>query len=191
MLFRSSQIAECGAKIASEFGLRGLFGIDFLWDGAGLWPTEVNPRYTASVEIYERTMEIALLDWHIRACEAHCDPEESRSVSEQFRKALAQAGSVTGSRKAAKAIVYAPFHFRTPDLMTLEGSAAFVAAGITIADRPAIDSPMTDGAPVCTLIAERTDKPGLDSFRQALSALAIEFARNRPEPCFQSPGPKI
>jgi len=185
-----SQIAECGAKIASEFGLRGLFGIDFLQENAVAWPTEVNPRYTASVEIYERTMDLALLDWHIQACEAHSDSEKSYSLAEQFRKTIAEARSTAHGRKAAKAIVYAPFSLRTPDLVTLEKSDKFASAGIKIADRPAVDSPITEGAPICTLIAERTDQPGLASFQRAVAALAVEFARIRPGSKVQSPSSK-
>jgi uncharacterized protein len=185
-----SQIAKCGAKIASEFGLRGLFGVDFLREDAVAWPTEVNPRYTASVEIYERTMELHLLDWHVRACDAHHDPDKSHGLAERFRKTIAEARSKTRGRKAAKAIVYAPFSLRTPDLVTREKSDDFVSAGIKIADRPAVDSPITEGAPICTLIAERTDQPGMDSFQRALAALSIEFERIRPGSKVQSPRSK-
>ncbi len=186
----AGQIAETGAKIASEFDLRGLFGVDFLRENAVAWPTEVNPRYAASVEIYERTLDLALLDWHIRACEAHPDPEKSSSLAEQFRKTISEGRSTTLGRKAAKAIVYAPFSLRTPDLVTLEKSDDFASTGIKIADRPAVDSPVTEGTPICTLIAERTDQPGLDSFQRALAALAVEFARIRPGSKVQSPSSK-
>jgi predicted ATP-grasp superfamily ATP-dependent carboligase len=182
-----SQIAQCGARIASEFGLRGLFGVDFLQENAVAWPTEVNPRYTASVEIYERTMEMPLLNWHVQACEAHPDPSKSRDLTEQFRKTVAEARSDTRRGVAAKAIVYAPFYLQTPDLVTLEKSDDFASTGIKIADRPAVDSPVAEGAPICTLIAERTAKPGLGSFQRALAALATEFERIRPKSKVQSP----
>jgi predicted ATP-grasp superfamily ATP-dependent carboligase len=174
-----SQIAATGAKIACEFGLRGLFGVDFILENAVAWPTEVNPRYTASVEIYERAMDIALLDWHVQACETHPALNKSRGKTEQFQDALTQAGRQAHGRKAAKAIIYAPFGLRTPDLATLEQSVEFTSAGIKIADRPSIGSPVPEGWPVCTLLTERTDSPRLDSFLRALSALAIEFDRSR------------
>lgn len=43
-----------GQIIGPAFGLLGLFGVDFIYDGAHVWPVEVNPRYPASVEILER-----------------------------------------------------------------------------------------------------------------------------------------
>jgi len=131
-----------------------------------------------------------LLDWHVRACEVHPDPDKSHGLAEQFRKTIAAARSNTRGRKAAKAIVYAPFSLHTPDLVTLEKSIDFASTGMKIADRPAVESPITEGAPICTLIAERIDQPGLDSFQQALAALAVEFERIHPGSKVQSPSSK-
>jgi uncharacterized protein len=53
-----------GAALAKAFHLRGLFGIDaILCDGVP-FPVEINPRYTASVEIVERAYKRPLLQWH-------------------------------------------------------------------------------------------------------------------------------
>jgi uncharacterized protein len=41
------------SSVASAFGLRGLFGVDFVWDGERAWTVEVNPRPTASLEAIE------------------------------------------------------------------------------------------------------------------------------------------
>src|SRR5688500_18531658 len=38
------------SRLAGTFALRGLFGVDFVWDGAHAWTVEVNPRPTASLE---------------------------------------------------------------------------------------------------------------------------------------------
>ena len=35
-------------------------------DGKQLWALEVNPRYTAAVEIVERAQGISAIDWHLR-----------------------------------------------------------------------------------------------------------------------------
>src|SRR4051812_25555076 len=37
--------------LAADFGLVGLFGVDFVWDGKHAWVVEVNPRPTGSLEI--------------------------------------------------------------------------------------------------------------------------------------------
>jgi predicted ATP-grasp superfamily ATP-dependent carboligase len=47
-------IEHLGQVLTEEFELTGLFGIDFMLDGDQVWTIEVNPRYTASVEICER-----------------------------------------------------------------------------------------------------------------------------------------
>ena len=48
-------------------GLRGLFGIDFILADDVPWLVEVNPRYTASVEVLERSLGIAALAQHCQA----------------------------------------------------------------------------------------------------------------------------
>jgi uncharacterized protein len=41
------------SRLAAAFGLRGPFGVDFVWDGERAWTVEVNPRTTASFEVIE------------------------------------------------------------------------------------------------------------------------------------------
>ena len=41
------------SRLAAAFGLRGPFGVDFIWDGERAWVVEVNPRPTASLEVIE------------------------------------------------------------------------------------------------------------------------------------------
>ncbi|WP_432797647.1 ATP-grasp domain-containing protein [Poriferisphaera sp. WC338] len=48
-------ISQVAVALTQRHDLRGIFGIDWIMDYAGrLWPIEVNPRYTASVEVLER-----------------------------------------------------------------------------------------------------------------------------------------
>src|SRR5262249_12892312 len=51
------------------FGLRGLFGVDCVVRDGVPWPVEVNPRYTASVEVLEHATRRAALGLHRRAFE--------------------------------------------------------------------------------------------------------------------------
>lgn len=63
------RIARLGEAIRAGFGLIGLFGVDLILDAEGTpWPVEVNPRYTASVEVLELANQVSLLDAHRRAC---------------------------------------------------------------------------------------------------------------------------
>ena len=45
----------------SAFGLAGWFGVDFILRDGIPWPVEINPRYTASVEIHELASGRSLL----------------------------------------------------------------------------------------------------------------------------------
>jgi predicted ATP-grasp superfamily ATP-dependent carboligase len=64
-----STIEQIGSAIADRFELIGLFGVDFILDGDNVWTLEVNPRYTASVEIVERFSGISAIAAHVKACD--------------------------------------------------------------------------------------------------------------------------
>ncbi|MDE2506948.1 MAG: ATP-grasp domain-containing protein, partial [Planctomycetota bacterium] len=61
-----SLLERLGGAVTSEFSLRGLFGIDFILSDGVPWLIEVNPRYTASVEVIEHALGISLLANHAR-----------------------------------------------------------------------------------------------------------------------------
>lgn len=60
-----TKIGEC---IASSFQVQGLFGVDAIINDDEVWLVEVNPRYTASVELLERALNISTIGWHVAAC---------------------------------------------------------------------------------------------------------------------------
>lgn len=62
------QIEGIGNALAKQFPLIGLFGVDFVVDDDQLWTIEVNPRYTASVEVVERATGLQALAIHADAC---------------------------------------------------------------------------------------------------------------------------
>lgn len=58
-----------GAVLASEFDLQGLFGVDAVVNEHGIFTIEVNPRYTASVEVLElANPNVAAIRRHVAAC---------------------------------------------------------------------------------------------------------------------------
>ena len=132
------QIVQTGEAVACEFGLRGLFGIDLVLDqGTGVaWPTEVNPRYTASVEIYEWVFGLSLLTWHILACQAYESSSASRRLIEEFQSELGTARLERPTRQAAKVVIYAPFSLHAPDLTEVARLHGFGTQRVEIADRP-------------------------------------------------------
>ncbi len=57
-------LAKLGDVLVDSFGLRGIFGVDCSVRDDVPWPVEVNPRYTASVEVLEYAGNISTLAIH-------------------------------------------------------------------------------------------------------------------------------
>src|SRR5207248_128787 len=58
------QLSLLGESLTRRFGLRGLFNVDYVFRGSGIWPLEVNPRYSASVEVLECALGQNFLTLH-------------------------------------------------------------------------------------------------------------------------------
>jgi uncharacterized protein len=61
-------LMKIGTVVAERFELMGLFGVDFVLNGDEAWVIEVNPRFTASVEIVERFTGVSAIAAHNAAC---------------------------------------------------------------------------------------------------------------------------
>jgi predicted ATP-grasp superfamily ATP-dependent carboligase len=57
-------LGRLGSVLAAGCSLRGLFGVDFILRDGVPWPVEVNPRYTASVEVLEYAAGVPALALH-------------------------------------------------------------------------------------------------------------------------------
>jgi predicted ATP-grasp superfamily ATP-dependent carboligase len=152
-----------GSALAREFDLQGLFGVDAIIDGAGqIWPVEVNPRYTASVEILERGLGLPALGCHVEACR-----------DGRLRDDVLVARGCHG-----KAIVYA----RTDLKVDAELAALFERANEgsewpQVADLPNTGTIIRQGQPVVTVFAA-TNHDGTDAsleVEQALQATEQEL----------------
>jgi hypothetical protein len=55
--------------ITREFHLVGINGIDFILKDETVYPLEVNPRYTASMELVERAYGLNIFKTHLEACQ--------------------------------------------------------------------------------------------------------------------------
>lgn len=84
----SQTFHEIGNCLAATFGLTGVFGVDAISDGQGVHVLEVNPRYTASVEVLERALNRALLGDHLAACRQGVLPERLDSTARHCGKAV-------------------------------------------------------------------------------------------------------
>ncbi|QVL30872.1 ATP-grasp domain-containing protein [Telmatocola sphagniphila] len=126
------QLQAMGDAVAHECGLRGLFGIDFLLHQEQAYLVEVNPRYTAAVELYERVTDYPLLRDHL-AC---------------FEKGQISAELANGKMVEGKAILYARVDFPFPHGRELDASWA---------DLPRAGQPQKAGWPVCMRFASGAD----------------------------------
>ncbi len=57
-------LTHLGETLAGQCGLRGLFGIDGVLRDGIFWPVEINPRWTASMEVLEYATGMQTLAWH-------------------------------------------------------------------------------------------------------------------------------
>lgn len=62
------RLARLATVLTREFGLVGLNGIDFIATSPALTVLEVNPRYSASMELAEAALGVPLFTWHVAGC---------------------------------------------------------------------------------------------------------------------------
>jgi predicted ATP-grasp superfamily ATP-dependent carboligase len=120
------------AHLALAFGLRGLFGVDLVWDGERAWVIEVNPRPTGSLECVEEAHEVGVFDAHLEGCAGRLP---------------SSAPAPTPRRAAGKAILFATRDVRVGD------TRGWPAGGIR--DVPHPRERIAAGHPICTLISVR------------------------------------
>jgi predicted ATP-grasp superfamily ATP-dependent carboligase len=136
-------LARLGQVLATRLGLVGLFGIDFILKDGVPRPVEVNPRYTASVEVLELAGGRPSLADHARAC----DPSFYRS------SAARPAGRRPPQGFVGKAILHAPGACRFPE------RSPVIRPGRRprVADLPAPGTRFEAGEPVLTVLAYAPD----------------------------------
>ena len=164
----SDPLRRAGDALRREFGLRGLFGMDYLECGEHreLVPIEVNPRYTGSTELLERLLDAPLLRWHAAAFDDAFETAPSQSSIDQ---ALAASEDVA----LGKAILFAPQDVKideahvhgllgTPETIPPSATKSIrgaddVAESLVTADIPAPATFVRRHAPLLTLFAQADD----------------------------------
>ncbi len=123
------------AKVAVTFGVRGAFGVDAVWDGRHAWVLEVNPRPTASLELFGPG-----------SFEAHVQAARGRGLP---------AGGAPPARSCAavKLVLFAERTLCAPE-------PGWWPAGL-VRDIPHAGETIKRGAPVCTLVSASPDVPEL------------------------------
>jgi predicted ATP-grasp superfamily ATP-dependent carboligase len=119
--------------LTAEFGLVGLNGIDFVMRDGVAYPIEVNPRYSASMELIERAHGLSMFEAHVQACSETLPPEPPLNAE------------VDG-----KAIVFARRD------VTLGDTRGWIDHG-SFADVPHPGERIRRGHPICTVFAKASD----------------------------------
>jgi predicted ATP-grasp superfamily ATP-dependent carboligase len=128
-------VTRLGSVLADQFSMQGLFGVDAVLHNERVWTLEVNPRYSASIEILERR-GVPLFPYHMAACSRNKLLEDQPTID---------------SRLHAKAIIYARRSVTVAD--SLLSFAAGHSAAPFVADIPAPGSTIATGQPVVTVFA--------------------------------------
>jgi predicted ATP-grasp superfamily ATP-dependent carboligase len=144
------------AHLAAAFGLRGVFGVDLVWDGERAWVVEVNPRPVASLEILDAAYGVRSFRAHLEACEGRLPAETDATEA----VAVAAAG---------KAVVYATDAVCMPDTRDWPDRA--------IRDVPHPGEAIAAGRPICTLIGTG---PSPEAVLSELEARAVALRAELP-----------
>jgi predicted ATP-grasp superfamily ATP-dependent carboligase len=134
------RLDRAAQRITERFSLRGLNGLDYVVQDGVPHLIEVNPRWTASMELIEERLGRNLFDLHLRSLDEGWEGPGSRSLALE-----AEAGDGAG-RFLAKGILYATHDCSAPDPAALEALGA--------RDRPRAGESLAAGQPICTLIVQ-------------------------------------
>jgi predicted ATP-grasp superfamily ATP-dependent carboligase len=168
-------VERLAETVAAACGLTGLFGIDFIVDEATGAATliEVNPRYTATVELMECRLRRPLLAWHEAAFQSTSASDSGslrtgslrtgslRGEVERARQAIDAGSSLPGrTQYFAKRIVFARSGQQVNDPSRFDRAIqeAKSAAGTwslpSVADLPRNGIAFHAGDPICTLMSQ-------------------------------------
>lgn len=157
------QIRRLGQSLAVRFHLTGLFGVDMIQRQDEIWVLEVNPRYTASVEILERDSDESAIRLHALACQC-----------------LPWVKDVTPRRAwHGKAIVYADREVRDVAPMSLLAEQWNRESPLpSLADIPAQGTSIGHGSPIVSVLATGQSRSEVISrlrerIRQVRSVIAV------------------
>jgi uncharacterized protein len=128
LLGEARAICSC---LSAAFALRGLFGVDLIWDGERAWAIEVNPRPTASLEAIEAACGVRVFAAHLQGCAGELPSVE-----------------IGGGRAAGKAVLFA-----TEDV-TIGESVRWLERGVR--DVPHPGERIAAGHPICTVMTTAT-----------------------------------
>ncbi|MGY8731149.1 MAG: ATP-grasp domain-containing protein [Pirellulales bacterium] len=132
------QILELGKFLQLEYGLRGLIGVDLILHDEQLWLIEINPRYTASMELFESQYDRSMIQLHL----------------DSFSSKPANFNCINHAKiHYGKAILFARTTTQIPIEFHPIWQAALNCRCPTVADLPAIGATVLAGHPLFTIFA--------------------------------------
>jgi predicted ATP-grasp superfamily ATP-dependent carboligase len=136
------EVSRIAADLTAEFGLVGLNGVDFVLRDGRPVVLEVNPRYSASMELIEQLLGASLFGLHVAACGGDLDPA---------RRASRAPPAPDEERWRGKRIVYATA------TVEVTHSAVWIERGVR--DVPSPGDLVRRGQPICTVLASGASRP--------------------------------
>ena len=127
------QVQDITTRLTREFKLVGVNGLDFVLKDGQVFPIEVNPRYSASMELIERAYGLPIFDLHVQSIQQGALPD------------FDLAARLADDRFYGKAILYAEQDGVAPD------TRGWPARDIR--DVPFPGETWSPGDPVCTVLA--------------------------------------
>jgi uncharacterized protein len=131
------QARRLASFLTKEYGLVGVNGMDVIFQGDRICLTEVNPRYSASMELIERAYGLPVFQLHARAILDGALPD------------FALENSWTENKFFGKAILFAEEDTIAPN------TDSWLAEGLH--DVPVTGERLLKGGPICTILAARPD----------------------------------
>ena len=129
------QVRRIAAFLSREYGLTGVNGFDFILHRDQVWLTEVNPRYSASMELVERAYGLPIFRLHMEAVvDGRLPPFKLES-------------QLNGGEFFGKSILFCERDSTAPE--------AFDFSGADLRDIPPAGERLRQGNPLCTLLTGR------------------------------------
>jgi uncharacterized protein len=191
-----ARLIHLGIVLAAEFGLRGVWNVDLVLRGTTPYPVEVNPRYSASVEVIEHATGAAVFG-DPSPNPSPVGPASRASLALRSRLDAGEGGGALkppsrpgkgveglGSPIIGKAIYYAPHRITFPAVGPWDADLTGLFDPWRLPNFPDIPEPgaaIEPGWPVVTVFASGSSpaavREGLQSRAAELDAL---FAEARP-----------
>jgi predicted ATP-grasp superfamily ATP-dependent carboligase len=150
--------------LAAEFGLVGVNGIDLIIRDGIPYAVEINPRWSASMELVERAYGVSMFGIHAAACVNGVLP--AFDLTEARRRAGAPGKAIVFAREALAA-----------------GATDRWLDDETVRDVPRPGDHIDAGQPVCTVFEQATDVANCrDALRRRARAIVSLIKSGLPNP---------